>query len=136
MANAFEAKSDVLVATIAAKLKEKEVPQPAYVPFVKTGAGKERVPSSPDFWYFRCASVLRQVYVNGPIGISKLRTKYGTKKGHVTHRHHHIVGGGSIIKDAFDALEKLNFVKKTKEGRIMTSEGRSFVDKISNELNK
>jgi small subunit ribosomal protein S19e len=136
MANIFEADSQKLINLAASRLKESGVAKPAYVPYVKTGPGKERVPASEDFFYDRCASILRQVYLNGPIGISKLRTKYGAKRQHVVHRHHHMRSGGSIIKDAFDALEKKGYVKTTKQGRIITSAGKSFLDKLSNETLK
>ncbi len=131
MANVFEADPQSLIGAAAEKLKAAGIPKPDYVTYVKSGPGKERVPQSADFWYVRCASVLRQVYLNGPIGISKLRTKYGSKKGHVMTRHHHYRAGGSIIKDAFDALEKKGYVKVTKQGRVITPSGKSFLDKLS-----
>ena len=77
MANIHEAESSELISRVADKLKKEEIKKPAYIDYVKTGAGKERIPSSPDFWYIRCASILRQAYINGPIGVSKLRTRYG-----------------------------------------------------------
>ncbi len=136
MANVLEVDAQKLVDVAAGKLKESGIPRPAYIDYVKTGAGKERVPASPDFFYARCASILRQVYLNGPIGISKLRTKYGSKRAHWVRRHHHYRAGGSIIKDAFDALEKKGYVKTTKTGRVITSTGKSFLDKLSNEILK
>ena len=78
MANIFEVKGDVLVRKVALRLKEQKIPKPAYVDYVKTSPSKERIPQDSDFWYFRCASVLRQVYINGPVGVSKLRTRFGT----------------------------------------------------------
>lgn len=136
MANVFEADPQSLISAAAEKLKADGVPRPDYVLYVKSGSGRERVPQSADFWYVRCASVLRQVYLNGPIGVSKLRTKYGSKKGHVVTRHHHYRSGGSIIKDAFDALEKKGYVKSTKQGRVITPSGKSFLDKLSGETLK
>ncbi|MDE1767742.1 MAG: 30S ribosomal protein S19e [Candidatus Micrarchaeota archaeon] len=136
MANVLEVDTQKLIESAAGKLKEQGVPKPGYIDYVKTGAGKERVPTSEDFWYFRCASVLRQVYLNGPIGISKLRTKYGNKRAHWTRRHHHYRAGGSIIKDAFDALEKKGYLKTTKTGRMITPAGKSFLDKLSNDISK
>lgn len=136
MANVFEADAQKLVDRAALKLKESGIPRPGYVIYTKTGPGKERVPQSEDFWYFRCASVLRQVYLNGPIGISRLRTKYGAKRGHWVRRHHHYRAGGSVIKDAFDALEKKGYIKSTKQGRVITPSGKSFLDRLSNETLK
>ncbi len=136
MANVLEADAQKLIEVTAGRLKESGIPRPKYIDYVKSGAGKERVPESEDFFYFRCASVLRQVYLKGPIGISKLRTKYGSKRAHWVRRHHHYRAGGSVIKDAFDALEKKGYIKTTKTGRIITPGGKSFLDKLSNEIVK
>ena len=136
MANVYNVDGSALIKKTAEKLKEQGIAKPKYVGFVKSGPSRERVPKDSDFWYIRCASLLRQVYVNGPVGISRLRTRYGTRKGHVVTRAHHMRSGGSMIKDAFDVLEKLNYVKKTPKGRVITPTGRSFLDKISNELIK
>ena len=136
MSNINEVDSSRLISKAAEKLKGMNVPMPGYITYVKTGPGKERVPSDPNFWYIRCASILRQVYLNGPIGISRLRLRYGARKRHVVHRHHAARSGGSSIKDAFDALEKLDYVKKGKTGRILTPKGRSFLDKAAGEVLK
>jgi small subunit ribosomal protein S19e len=134
MANVYEVKSADLVKVAALRLKEKGLKKPGYVDFVKSGPSKERVPHDPDFWFTRSASILRQVYLNGPIGVSKLRTRYGGRKEHVVHRHHHMKAGGSIIRDSMIELERLKLVHNTKEGRVITPQGKSFLDKIANEL--
>lgn len=136
MANVYEVDAGEFIKRSAEKLKSAQLKKPAYIDYVKSGAGRERVPADPDFYYMRCASVLRQVYVNGPIGISTLRTRYGNRKRHTVTRHHHVRAGGSLIKDAFDALEKLGYVKKSGKGRILTPAGKSFADKVSNEIAK
>lgn len=136
MGNVYQVDAGELIRRSAEKLKATQIKKPAYIDYVKSGAGKERVPTDKDFWYVRCASVLRQVYMNGPIGISTLRGRYGNRKRHEVTRHHHYKAGGSLIKDAFDALEKLGYVKKTGKGRVITPTGKSFVDKVSNEILK
>ncbi len=134
MANVYDVKASDVIRLAAERLKDK-LNKPAYIDFVKSGANKERVPQNPDFWYIRSASVLRQVYLNGPIGVSRLRTRYGSRKEHVVHKRHHTKSGGSIIRDSLQGLEKLNYVKNTKNGRIITPQGKSFLDKIAKELN-
>lgn len=135
MSNLYDVKASEVVRIAAERLKGK-VKKPAYIDFVKSGPSKERVPHDRDFFYVRSASLLRQVYLNGPIGVSRLRTKYGSRKEHVIHRRHHMKAGGSIIRDALIELEKINYVKNTKAGRIITPQGRSFVDKICSEIAK
>lgn len=134
MANVFQVDSGKLIGVAAQRLKEKGIAKPAYVDYVKTGPGRERIPEQKDFWYTRCSSLLRQVYVNGPVGVSRLRTRYGGRKGHVVSRHHHKAAGGSIITDALNALEKAGYIKKGKVGREITPSGKSFLDKIANDV--
>lgn len=134
MSNVYDVKASDVVKMAAERLKE-SIKKPAYVDYVKSGANKERVPQDPDFFYMRTGSILRQVYLNGPIGVSKLRTRYGSRKEHVVHRRHHVKSGGSVIRDAMIELERINYVKNTKAGRVITPKGKSFMDKICKELN-
>ncbi len=133
MSNVYDVKASELIKATAEKLKPM-AKKPKYVDIVKSGAGRERPPQDPDFWYIRMASILRQVYVNGPVGVERLRTRYSKRQEHVVHKKHHIKAGGSIIRDALIELERLKLVKKAKGGRVITPEGQSFLDKISKEL--
>jgi len=130
MANVYDINPSELVLKAAEKLKE-VMKKPPYIEYVKSGAGRERPPQDPDFWYKRGASILIQVYKNGPVGVSRLRTRYANRQEHVVHRKHHVKASGSIIRDALIELERLKYVKRTKSGRTITPEGRSFLDKIS-----
>ncbi len=136
MASIYDVDTSKLIDEAAKKLKEVMKAPPIYITYVKSGAGRERPPKDPDFWYIRSASILRQVYVNGPVGISRLRLRYGNRKEHVIHKKHSVRASGSIIQDSLKALEELNYVKKTKKGREITASGRSFMDKISNSIIK
>ncbi len=133
MPNVYDVKSSELVRVAAQKLKDK-IKKPGYVDYVKSGAGKERPPQDPDFWYVRSASILRQVYLNGPIGVSKLTTRYGNRKRHTVSRKHHVPASGSIIRDGFAELEGIEYIKRTKSGRVITPTGKSFLDKIAKEI--
>ncbi len=133
MSNVYDVKASELVKAAAMQLKEK-IKKPGYIAYVKSGPNKERMPNDQDFWYMRSASILRQVYLNGPIGVSRLRTRYGSRKEHTVHRRHSQRAGGSIIRDAFQSLESANLIKNTKKGRVITPQGKSFLDKISKEL--
>lgn len=135
MSNIFDVKGSELVKLAAQRLKS-SIKKPGYVDFAKSGADHERPPADPDFYYIRSASILRQVYINGPVGTSKLRTRYGSAKEHKVHRHHHMQSGGSVIRDAFASLEALDYIKKTKKGRVITPKGKSFLDRLSKEIAK
>ncbi len=134
MANVYDVGASELVSEAAARLKGLLKEPPEYMHYAKSGASKERLPQDPDFWYVRSASILRQVYLNGPIGIQRLRVRYGSKKEHRVHRKHHFDAGGSIIQDSLKALEAVELVKKVKNGREITPKGRAFLDRVSKEL--
>ncbi len=137
MANVYDVKASDVVKLASERLKA-QLKKPAYVDYVKSGANKERVPQDPDFYFVRAASIMRQVYLNGPIGVSKLRVRYGSRQEHVVHRRHHVKSGGSVIRDALQGLEKLGYVKQAttgRKGRIITPAGQAFMDKIAKELN-
>jgi len=135
MSNINEVNAQKLVEKVAQKLQQQGLPKPNYVGYVKSGAGRERVPSQENFWYMRSASILRQLYLNGAVGVSRLRTYFGNRKRHVSEvKHHHYKAGGSMITDALIALEKQGLVSKTKKGRVLTAKGRSLLDKTANEI--
>jgi len=124
-----------LVEKTAEELKKvPSITPPLWSKFVKTGTHKERPPVSKDWWYMRSASILRKIYVLGPIGTSKLRRKYGGRKnrGHKPERSYK--GSGSIIRKVLQQLEAAGFVekanKKGHKGRVVTAKGRSLLDKM------
>ena len=81
MAKAYDIPADELITHLAENLKkDKKIEAPQWSQYVKTGCHVEKIPQNRDWWYMRCASLLRKVYINGPIGISDLRSEYGGKK--------------------------------------------------------
>jgi small subunit ribosomal protein S19e len=98
---------------------------------VKTGVHKEMPPENPDWWFVRCASILRRVYIDGPVGVSRLRTFYGGKQRRPVATGAFAKGSGSIVREALQQLEKAGYVKKMKTGRQITKEGQSFLDDMA-----
>ncbi len=137
MATVYDVPADVLIERVAERLKEmEEFTPPEWAMFVKTGVHKERSPEQPDWWYIRVASILRKVYIDGPVGIERLRTAYGGRKRRGVEPPKFRKGSGAIIRNALHQLEKAGFVKKTEEGRVVTPQGRAFLDKIAAEIKK
>ncbi len=139
MPTMYDVEAQELITKTAEELKKvPEIKSPVWAPFVKTGMHKERPPSSSDWWYIRTASVLRTVYRLGPVGVSKLRTKYGGKKNRGHKKAHFYKGSGNILRKALQQLEKAGFVKFAEKGvhkgRIITLKGRSFLDKIAAQI--
>ena len=116
-------------------MKEKGVVNPPqWSEFVKTGVHTERPPESPDWWFTRAASVLRQVYMRGPIGVGKLRNWYGGRKKRGSRPERHYRAGGKIIRTCLQQLEGAGFIAKEGAGRKITAKGQSVIDKAAASL--
>ncbi|MFB6088697.1 MAG: 30S ribosomal protein S19e [Candidatus Aenigmatarchaeota archaeon] len=135
MTTPYDVKAEDLIEKLKEELKDmEEIEMPEKYNFVKTGAGKERPPTQEDWWFIRAAAMLRKVYIEGPIGVSKLRREYGTRKdrGHKPSKTY--PAGGSIIRKILQQLEDAGLIEKEDDGRIVTSEGQSFLDNLSHEI--
>jgi len=114
-----------------------EVKPPPWASMVKTGAHVQRPPDNPDWWYIRCASLLRKIYVHGPIGIEKLRAEYGGRKDFGVRPEHAVKAGGAIIRKALQQLEAAGLIEKYQnKGRRITKEGRRILEEIAGEVMK
>ncbi len=115
--------------------KVPEIKPPEWSVFVKTGTHKERPPKREDWWFIRCAAVLRSVRKLGPVGVQKLRTKYGGKKSRGHKPEHFYKGSGNIIRKVLQQLEAAGLIKKaekeTRKGRVITPKGVSLLDKAA-----
>ncbi len=138
MPTVYDIPANVLIRRLAQDLKtRKEIKPPDWAAYVKTGVHKERAPENPDWWYVRCASILRKIYLYGPIGTQKLRVQYGGRKRRGVKPNRFRKGGGAIIRTALQQLERSGFIKKQgKKGRVLTDVGRSYMDKLSAALKK
>lgn len=120
---------------LAEALKSKEeFKAPEWAGFVKTGASKERVPEDEDFWYKRAASILRQLYLRGVVGVGKFRTRYGGRKRRGGRPDEFRKASGKIIRTILQQAEKAGIVEKVARGkqfgRRLTEAGRDFLDSI------
>jgi len=132
MTTVYDVDAGALIGAASKELKGK-VKAPEWTEFVKTGVSKERPPEDPDWWYVREASILRKIYVKGPIGVSRLRKEYRAKKNRGVRCERSYVAGGKIIRLACQQLEECGYVKKAKDsdGREITAEGMKFLDAMS-----
>jgi|GEM_PF-198852 small subunit ribosomal protein S19e len=113
------------------KIPEFEVPEWAL--YVKTGVSRERPPAMEDFWYTRAASILRQLYIRGVVGVGKLRTRYGSRKDRGGKPDKFFKSGGKIIRVILQQAEAAGLVEKIlrmQHGRRLTQAGRDFLDSI------
>lgn len=120
--------------------KNEEIKPPAWAQFVKTGTHKKFPPHQKDWWYIRTASILKRIYLDGPVGVERLRTYYGGIKdrGHKPERFKK--SGSSIIRKCLQQLEAVGFIEKSKnskkKGRVISEKGNKFLRKIINEAKK
>ena len=141
MTNALEIDAQELIEKAALQLKENSIfTPPTWATYVKTGMSKDRPPVKADWWYMRVAAILRSVYKLGPVGTSKLRTKYGGRKNRGYKPERFYRGGCSIIRKGLQQLEKAGYIaqvqKGVHKGRKVTKLGKSFLDKIATQLLK
>ena len=134
MVTVYDVTPNKLVAKVAEKLKAMDIPQPAYIGTVKSGAHAERMPQQKDFWYIRLASLLRNSYVHGNVGVGKLRTHYGGKKVRGVKPERKVRAGGSIIRKGMQALEKAGLMTKKKKGRELSAAGKKLLDASAKEV--
>jgi len=137
MAKVHDVPADVLLRKLTDILKNEDIPAPSWTPFVKTGSHADRPPHEKDWWHTRCASILRKIYLHGPIGINDLRKEFGGGKPVGYGAAHHRDAGGAIIRNAIHGLEKLGYVEKVeKKGRVVTKQGMQKLDRLATEILK
>ena len=133
MVSALDVPPTELIAKVAGKLEGMKIEKPQFVGLVKSGSHAQRPPEQNNFWYLRCASLLRQAYSRDYIGVQKLRKHYGGKKKRGRRPEHTRSAGGSTIRKAMQALEKHGLLEKTKKGRKLTKQGRKLLDLTAKE---
>lgn len=135
MTTVFDAVPDHLIRKVAEELrKRKEITPPPWAAFAKTGAHKEMPPEDPDWWYVRVAAVLRRVYVDGPLGVERMRSFYGGKKNRGSKPNAFRKGSGSILRKSLQQLESAGLVIHDKTGRKVSPEGMSFLDSVAQDV--
>ncbi len=135
MTTVYDVPADKLVPLVAAELKGRpELAPPAWAEFAKTGVHKEMPPEDPDWWFTRGAAVLRRVYIDGPVGVERMRTFYGGRKNRGSRPNRFKKGSGSVIRELLQQLETAGFVVKDKGGRKASPAGMAFLDGLAHQL--
>ncbi len=135
----FLVNAEMLIEAIAEKLKDySEISPPQGSEFWKTAFFKELAPQdSENFWYIRCASILRKVKKYGPIGVNKLRKFYGGRNRKGPGLNHSAKGSGKIIRLALQQLEDAKLLEKMeKGGRVVSPEGISLLERTANVISR
>lgn len=125
---------------LAEALKEiPEFKEPEWVRFVKSGTAKKRPIEEKDFWHRRSASILRQIYKKKIVGVSRLRTRYGSRKSRGFKPEEFRKASGKIIRTILQQADMAGLteiakivkgVKSRKPGRQLTEKGKKFLEEI------
>ncbi|MCW3992917.1 MAG: 40S ribosomal protein S19, partial [Candidatus Bathyarchaeota archaeon] len=85
----------------------------------------------------KSASMLRKLYLKGPIGVSRLRKEYGGRKRMGVKPAHFRRAGGAILRRILQQLEAAGLVDKVEgEGRTVSPKGRSLLDAMSTQIKR
>ena len=136
MTQIYDVQSEKFIIAVAAELKKMpEFTMPEWAYFVKTGIAKSRPPADSEWWYKRAASILRQAYSRGIIGVNRLRTKYGSKQNRGVKPKRFKKAAGKNIRNILQQAEKAGFIEKFKgtkrTGRRLTPKGKEFLERIA-----
>ncbi len=138
MTTFYDVPAEDLIEAVAEEIAD-ELDEPGWLDYVKTGAGRELPPEQEDFWARRAASLLRKVADDGPVGVERLRTAYGSStNGSTRYRVRpkgKTDGSGNIVRTALQQLEEAGYVETNEgRGRTVTGEGRALLDDTAEEL--
>ncbi|BBG23914.1 30S ribosomal protein S19e [Sulfuracidifex tepidarius] len=122
-----------LIEKLSTYLKENNIVNPPeWSMITKTASFKERIPDNPEeWWYVRTASVMRRMYIDTFLGVGKSKVVYGGPKSKGNRPPHFSKAPGHSTRLIMQQLEKAGLVIKTKRGRMLSSKGRSLMDRIS-----
>ncbi len=145
MASPYDIPISLFIEELKEELKTiKELQPPEWSQYVKTGIHKDRPPEQEDWWYYRAASILYQLYRRGIVGVNRLRNYYGGRKDRGHRPEKKVKGGAKIVRTILQQLEKAGLVEKNMikhpklqqicRGRKLTNAGMSLLDRIATRL--
>jgi small subunit ribosomal protein S19e len=132
MVTAREVEPQRLIEKLKEELKKiEEIKPPEWAKFVKSGVHRQRPPEQLDFWYIRAASILRRIYIDGPVGVERLRSYYGGARKRGYFPRHFKKASGAIIRKILQQLEKAGLVEKSAKGRKITPKGQKLLNNVA-----
>lgn len=138
MATAYDVPAEKLVPRLAEELRKLDtVKPPDWAMFAKAGRHREKSPIDDGWWFVRSAAVLRKIYLDGPIGTTRLAAAFGGKADRGSKPNKAVRGSRAIARKTMKQLEASQLVQRDKNGgRAVTGKGRKLVDGLSTELLK
>uniref|UniRef100_A0A0X3NYR9 Small ribosomal subunit protein eS19 n=1 Tax=Schistocephalus solidus TaxID=70667 RepID=A0A0X3NYR9_SCHSO len=116
--------------------KSEKVKQPEWVDIVKLSIANEQAPYDPDWFYVRCAAVLRHLYLR-PAGLAGLSKAFSRRKNNGVRPCHRARASTAVLRRCLHQVEAMGLCKKRDDGgREITSAGRRDMDRIAYETYK
>lgn len=127
---------DKIVQGVALFLKKSgKLKIPDNMDIVKTSKSKELGPYNNDWFYIRCASILRRMYHRGAIGVGGVKKIYGARQRNGSKPSHFCYADGAISRRAIQALENIKLVEKHADGgRKLSAQGQRDLDRIASQI--
>lgn len=108
---------------------------PDHIDLIKTAKYKELAPYDPDWFYVRCASILRRLYHRSPAGVTQITRIYGGRHRNGVRPSHFCRADSSAVRKAVQALEHVKLIEKHPDGgRRLTSQGQRDLDRIATQI--
>ena len=134
--------ADLLIADLAQRLSDHEVINaPEWADFVKTGTHREKPPEQSDWWYIRCAAVLRKVAMKGPIGTNHMSQLFGGPKDRVVIPNRAVAGSRIVARTVLQQLAAAEYIADSFNtagtvtlGKVITPTGQSLLDECAHNV--
>lgn len=108
---------------------------PDHIDLIKTAKYKELAPYEADWFYIRCASILRRLYHRSPAGITQITRIYGGRQRNGVRPSHFCRSDSSAVRKAIQSLENVKMIEKHPDGgRKLTSQGQRDLDRIAAQI--
>jgi len=138
MVTLYDVPASKLIPALAKELETK-IKAPEWAPYVKTGFFKDRPPDDPKWWFARNASIMRYIAMSGPVGVERLRGKYGGRMNRGSKPERTRKGSGNVIRKSLQQLEQAGLIQKVTRskrplGRGITPAGQKLLDSVAKEV--
>lgn len=136
MVTVYDVPAEKLILKAAEKLKgDNNITPPEWAEYARTGRHTEKAPIQEDWWFTRSASILRKLYIKGPMGTSRLAAEYGGFADRGSKPNRAVKGSRNIVRKCMIQLEAAGLlVSVEKLGRNISPAGQSLLDNAAKEV--